>query len=111
MSGVAILPLSRQGHNALPRNGGMAFTLDLIDDVRLNLPAAERRIAALPGRRTVKKDAQAAWLLKAITCIDLTTLAGDDTAARVRRLCAKAMSPVRPDLLDAMGMAGQALGR
>jgi deoxyribose-phosphate aldolase len=53
----------------------------------------------------VKKDAQAAWLLKAITCIDLTTLAGDDTQARVQRLCAKAMSPVRPDILEALGMA------
>jgi deoxyribose-phosphate aldolase len=52
----------------------------------------------------VKKDAQAAWLLKAITCIDLTTLAGDDTQARVQRLCAKAMSPVRPDILEALGM-------
>jgi deoxyribose-phosphate aldolase len=105
MSGVAILPLSKPGHNALPRNAGMPLTLDLIDDIRLNFPAAERRIAALPGRRTVKKDAQAAWLLKAITCIDLTTLAGDDTQARVQRLCAKAMSPVRPDILEALSMA------
>jgi deoxyribose-phosphate aldolase len=105
MSAVAILPLNTPGRNALPRNEGMPLTLDLIDDIRLNFPAAERRIASLPGRRTVKKDAQAGWLLKAITCIDLTTLAGDDTAARVRRLCAKAISPVRPDLLDALGMA------
>jgi deoxyribose-phosphate aldolase len=105
MSAVAILPLNKPGHNALPRNEGMPLTLDLIDDIRLNFPAAERRVASLPGRRTVKKDAQAAWLLKAVTCIDLTTLAGDDTAARVRRLCAKAMSPVRPDILDALGMA------
>jgi deoxyribose-phosphate aldolase len=105
MSAVAILPLNKPGHNALPRNDGMPLALDLIDDIRLNFPAAERRIASLPGRRTVKKDAQAAWLLKAITCIDLTTLAGDDTAARVRRLCAKAMSPVRPDIMEALGMA------
>ncbi len=102
---VAILPLSAKGHDGLPRNEGMPLTLDLIDDIRLNFPAAERRIAALPGRRSVKKDAQAAWLLKAITCIDLTTLAGDDTAERVKRLCAKAMSPVRPDILEALGMA------
>lgn len=106
---VAILPLAKSGHNALPRNAGMPLALDLIDDIRLNFPAAERRIAALPGRRTVKKDAQAAWLLKAITCIDLTTLAGDDTPERVRRLCAKAMSPVRPDLLEALGMADRHL--
>jgi deoxyribose-phosphate aldolase len=105
MMSVAILPLSKQGHNALSRNEGMPLTLDLVEDIRLNFPAAERRIAALPGRRSVKKDAQAAWLLKAITCIDLTTLAGDDTQARVKRLCAKAMSPVRPDLLEALGMA------
>jgi deoxyribose-phosphate aldolase len=105
MSAVAILPLNKPGHNALPRNEGMPLSLDLIDDIRLNFPAAERRIASLPGRRTVKKDAQAAWMLKAITCIDLTTLAGDDTPARVKRLCAKAMSPVRPDILDALGMA------
>src|SRR4029079_19743515 len=107
MSGVAILPLSKPGHNALPRNAGMPLTLDLIEDIRLNFPAAERRVAALAGRRTVKKDAQAAWLLKAITCIDLTTLAGDDTQARVQRLCAKAMSPVRPDILEALGMGNR----
>src|SRR5437868_10832986 len=101
---VTVLPLAKSGHNALPRNEGMKLALDVIDDIRLNFPAAERRIAALPGRRTVKKDAQAAWLLKAITCIDLTTLAGDDTQARVQRLCAKAMSPVRPDILEALGM-------
>jgi len=105
MSGVAILPWAKSGHNAVSRNEGMPLALDLIDDIRLNFPAAERRIASLPGRRSVKKDAQAAWLLKAITCIDLTTLSGDDTPQRVRRLCAKAMSPVRPDLLEALGMA------
>src|SRR5438552_3309121 len=105
MMSVAILPLSNKGHNALPRNEGMPLALDLIDDIRLNFPAVERRIAALPGRRSVKKDAQAAWLLKAVTCIDLTTLSGDDTPERVRRLCAKAMNPVRPDLLEALGMA------
>lgn len=58
-------------------------------------------------RRSVKKDAQAAWLLKAITCIDLTTLSGDDTTARVQRLCAKARRPLREDLLDALGMSDQ----
>ncbi len=102
---VAILPLAKTGHDVLPRNEGMPLALDVIDEIRLNFPAAERRIAALPGRRSVKKDAQAAWLLKAVTCIDLTTLSGDDTAARVERLCAKARSPVRPDILEALGMA------
>ncbi|HEY0105208.1 MAG TPA: deoxyribose-phosphate aldolase [Rhizomicrobium sp.] len=87
----------------------MAFDADLIDSVRVNRSAAERRVAALPGRRSVKKEWQAAWLLKAVTCIDLTTLSGDDTPGRVRRLCAKARRPVRQDLLDAMGMGDAAI--
>jgi deoxyribose-phosphate aldolase len=87
-----------------PRNPGMDLDLGLVEAQRVNLSAGERRVASLPGRRTVKKDAQAAWLLKALTCIDLTTLNGDDTAGRVKRLCAKAANPIRPDLLDAIGM-------
>lgn len=87
-----------------PRNPGMELDLGLVESQRVNLSAGERRVASLPGRRTVKKDAQAAWLLKALTCIDLTTLNGDDTAGRVRRLCAKAANPIRRDLLDAIGM-------
>jgi deoxyribose-phosphate aldolase len=86
------------------RNPGMALDLDWVARARANTSAIERRAATLPGRRSVKKDWQAAWLLRAITCIDLTTLAGDDTAGRVRRLCAKAAQPVRPDLLEALGM-------
>src|SRR5262245_53243822 len=93
------------GHNLLARNPGMALDMDRISAVRFNLSAGERRVATLPGRRTVKKDAQAAWLLKAVTCIDLTTLNGDDTAERVKRLCAKAKAPVRRDLLEALGFA------
>ncbi|MCA0044519.1 deoxyribose-phosphate aldolase [Celeribacter litoreus] len=87
-----------------PRNPGMELDLDIIRGQQVNTSAVERRCATLPGRRSVKKDYQAAWLLKAITMIDLTTLAGDDTAGRVKRLCAKAAHPVRADLLDAMGM-------
>ena len=87
------------------RNPGVHFDLDWIEDVRINLSASERRVASLPGRRTVKKDAQAAWLLKAVTCIDLTTLSGDDTSARVQRLCAKAIRPIREDILEKLGMA------
>ncbi len=83
-------------------NPGTAFIPELIAGAAVNTSAAERRIASLPGRRTVKKEWQAAWLLKAITLIDLTTLSGDDTEQRVRRLAAKARAPVRPDLLDAM---------
>ena len=86
------------------RNPGMALDLDWVRAARANSPAIERRAATLPGRRTVKKDYQAAWLLRAISCIDLTTLSGDDTADRVRRLCAKARQPVRADLLSALGM-------
>lgn len=91
------------------RNVGVAFEAGWFDDIRVNLSAAERRVATLPGRRTVKKDAQAAWLLKAIACIDLTTLNGDDTTERVKRLCAKAAHPVRPDLLEALGFTDRRL--
>ena len=87
-----------------PRNPGMELDLDWVRGVQANTSAIERRAATLPGRRSVKKDFQAAWLLRAITCIDLTTLSGDDTPGRVRRLCAKARQPVRADLLEAMGM-------
>ncbi|WP_417280616.1 deoxyribose-phosphate aldolase [Celeribacter sp.] len=87
-----------------PRNPGMELDLDVVERQRVNTSAVERRCATLPGRRSVKKDHQAAWLLKAITMIDLTTLAGDDTAGRVRRLCAKGAHPVRADILDALGM-------
>lgn len=86
------------------RNPGVPLDLDWIDDIRVNRSAAERRIESLAGRRTVKKDWQAAWLLKAITLMDLTTLAGDDTEGRVRRLCAKARHPVREDLINALGV-------
>lgn len=88
------------------RNPGTGLDLALVEAVRVNRSAAERRVAALPGRRAVKGDAQSAWLLNAVTLIDLTTLNGDDTAGRVRRLCAKAAQPVRPDLLDRLGMGG-----
>jgi deoxyribose-phosphate aldolase len=83
----------------------MPLELDWLEVVQVNLSAVERRSNTLGTRRTVKKQWQAAWLLKAISCMDLTTLAGDDTAMRVRRLCAKARQPVRQDLLEAMGVA------
>ncbi|WP_027802640.1 deoxyribose-phosphate aldolase [Paraburkholderia dilworthii] len=89
------------------RNPGMPFDASWLDALRVNQSAVERRAATLATRRTVKKDAQAAWLLKAATCIDLTTLNGDDTEGRVRRLCAKARQPVRADILEALGMAPQ----
>ena len=89
---------------AEPRNPGMPLDLDWVMSAQANTSAIERRAATLPGRRSVKKQYQAAWLLKAVTCIDLTTLSGDDTPGRVRRLCAKALQPVRADILDALGM-------
>ena len=91
------------------RNPGVPFDRAWIDSIRVNLSATERRVDSLGGRRTVKKDWQAAWLLKAATCMDLTTLAGDDTPGRVERLCAKARSPFRPDLIEALGVADRKL--
>src|ERR1044071_7370015 len=85
------------------RNSGMPLDLDVIRSLRVNKSAVERRAATIPTRRTVKKEWQAAWLLRAITCLDLTTLQGDDTTTNVLRLCAKAKRPVRPDILDALG--------
>jgi deoxyribose-phosphate aldolase len=82
------------------RNPGMPLELDWVHDVRVNLSAVERRAATIGTRRTVKQQWQAAWLLRAITLIDLTTLGGDDTPGNVARLCAKARAPVRTDLLD-----------
>ncbi|TCS66250.1 deoxyribose-phosphate aldolase [Primorskyibacter sedentarius] len=93
-----------------PRNPGTELDLDWVARARANRSAIERRAASLPGRRSVKKDYQAAWLLKAISCIDLTTLSGDDTEGRVRRLCAKARQPVRADLLAALGVEGLTTG-
>jgi len=93
-----------------PRMTGTTFTPDWFESVSVNRQAAERRAASLPTRRTVKKEWQAAWLARAITCIDLTTLAGDDTAGRVQRLCAKARNPVRADLLEALDLQGLTVG-
>ncbi|MGH2487532.1 MAG: deoxyribose-phosphate aldolase, partial [Ktedonobacterales bacterium] len=83
----------------------MPLDLGRVESLRVNKSAVERRAATLPARRTVKKEWQAAWLLRAITRIDLTTLSGDDTPGNVRRLCAKARRPVRQDLLDRLGVA------
>jgi len=90
---------------ATARNPGKSLDLDWVRQVRVNRSAVERRAATIPTRRTVKQEWQAAWLLRAITCIDLTTLQGDDTPGNVLRLCAKARNPVRQDLLDALGVS------
>ncbi|SIO41714.1 deoxyribose-phosphate aldolase [Rhodovulum sp. ES.010] len=87
-----------------PRNPGVPLDLGWIGQARVNRPAVERRCLGLPGRRSVKGAHQAAWLLRAVRLIDLTTLSGDDTRGRVARLCAKARQPVRADLLDALGV-------
>ena len=94
--------------NGVPRNAGEPLDLDRVLAVRVNRSAAERRAATIPTRRTVKKEWQAAWLLRAVTLMDLTTLSGDDTPGNVRRLCAKARQPLRPDLVDALGAASLA---
>ncbi|ASM73690.1 MULTISPECIES: deoxyribose-phosphate aldolase [Roseobacteraceae] len=94
----------------LTRNPGVDLDMNWVRSVQANTSAIERRAATLPARRSVKKDYQAAWLLKAITCIDLTTLSGDDTAARVRRLCAKARHPVSAQVLAALDMQGITTG-
>jgi len=92
------------GFASVARNPGAPLTLDWFEDVQVNLSAAERRAASLPARCSVKKNYQAAWLVKALQCIDLTTLAGDDTPGRVHRLCAKARRPLRDDIVAALGL-------
>jgi len=90
-------------HKAEPRNPGIPLDLEWVESARVNKSATQRRAATMTSRRTVKKEWQAAWLLKAVTLTDLTTLSGDDTDGTVRRLCDKARNPVRQELLDAMG--------
>ena len=88
------------------RNKGLALNLDWIDSVQMNRSAIERRCSTMTKRRSIKKDWQAAWLLKSLSCIDLTTLSSDDTPERVRRLCAKARQPLRPELVASLGLKG-----
>jgi len=85
-------------------NIGIPLDLQWVQNVRVNTSAVERRAQSQVARRTVKKDWQAAWLLRAISCIDLTTLSGDDTDERVRRLCAKAKHPIQRDLAERLGI-------
>jgi len=89
---------------ALEANRGVPLNLAWIEDVRVNTSAVERRAQTLVTRRTVKKDYQAAWLLRAISCMDLTTLSGDDTDERVRRLCSKARQPIQHELVAKLGI-------
>ena len=89
---------------ALQPNAGVPLNLDWVENVRVNTSAVERRAQSLTTRRAVKKDYQAAWLLRAISCMDLTTLSGDDTDERVRRLCAKGRQPLQHELVAALGI-------
>src|SRR5580698_4315035 len=90
----------------LQPNTGIPLDANWIQEVRVNTSAIERRVQSQVARRTVKKEWQAAWLLRAITCMDLTTLSGDDTDDRVRRLCAKAQQPIQQDLVEKLGIEG-----
>lgn len=88
----------------LVANYGIPLDLNWLQEVRVNTSAVERRAQSQVARRTVKKEWQAAWLLRAISCMDLTTLSGDDTDERVRRLCAKARYPIQQELVERLGI-------
>jgi deoxyribose-phosphate aldolase len=111
MANVSQLPVKGANlvHTEEGRNPGTRFDPGPVKDVRVNRSAVERRAATMGTRRTVKKEWQAAWLVHAIRTIDLTTLAGDDTPGTVKRLCAKARQPLRPELMKDLGIAGMPL--
>ena len=100
---VQAIPVILNGR-PLAANGRMPLNLDWVDQVRVNTSAVERRAVTHCARRTVKKETQAAWLLRAIACMDLTTLSGDDSADRVRRLCAKARNPLERRIVEGLGI-------
>jgi len=100
----SVTPLATLAGRALLSNRRVPLNLDWVQQVRVNTSAVERRAQTHVARRTVKKEWQAAWLLRAITCMDLTTLSGDDTDERVRRLCAKARQPLQHDLVKRLGI-------
>ena len=84
----------------IPRNTGIDLDLDWVSSIQANTSAIERRAATIASRRSIKKQHQAAWLIQAVRCMDLTTLSGDDTIGRVKRLCAKAKKPISTTLTD-----------
>lgn len=102
---AALLIIEQQSTDHAVRNPGMPLDLEWVEETRINRSAVERRAATLVTRRIVKKEWQAAWLLRAISCLDLTTLAGDDTPGAVHRLCAKGVHPLREDMEQALGIA------
>src|SRR6202522_3522908 len=98
------VPLASLNGHPLLSNRGIPLNLDWVKQARVNTSAVERRAQTHVARRTVKKEWQAAWLLRAITCMDLTTLSGDDTDERVRRLCAKGRHPIQLELEKKLGI-------
>lgn len=88
-----------------PFNPGIDFNPDWVSEIKINQSGVERRAGTLKNRRSLKKEWQAAWLLKAISCIDLTSLSGEDTPGRIKRLCAKAANPVRNDIIEDLGVS------
>ena len=101
---ITEVPVAMLAGHPLLSNRGVPLNLDWVQQVRVNTSAVERRAQTHVTRRTVKKEWQAAWLLRAITCMDLTTLSGDDTDERVRRLCAKARQPLQQELVKRLGI-------
>lgn len=97
------VPVTLYGRELVP-NKQIPLNLDWVEEIQVNTSAVERRAATIGTRRSVKKDYQAAWLLRAIACMDLTTLAGDDSAERVKRLCAKARRPLEEKIVKALGI-------
>src|ERR1700747_2949775 len=96
--------IANLGERLLVPNGGVPLDLNWVQEVHVNTSAVERRAQSQVARRTVKKEWQAAWLLRAISCMDLTTLSGDDTDDRVRRLCAKGKHPIQQELVEKLGI-------
>src|SRR6202041_1524712 len=97
------VPVELNGRRLEP-NRRIPLNLEWVEEIRVNTSAVERRAGTIGTRRTVKKEWQAAWLLRAIACMDLTTLSGDDSAERVKRLCAKARRPLQQHLVEKLGI-------
>jgi len=97
-------PFASLNGQPLLRNSGISLDVNWVQEVRVNTSAVERRVQSQVARRTVKKEWQAAWLLRAISCMDLTTLSGDDTDERVRRLCAKGRHPIQQEVVEKLGI-------
>lgn len=75
----------------------------------MNEAEVEQAVATLAERSIPSPPEEPAFLLRAIRSIDLTTLSGDDTPDRVRRLCAQARQPLAPELAGRLGIAAGAI--